>query len=134
MSTKNVRTKVNKDARIEFRCTNAFKAQLEEIAVRNGTKVSKLIERLCTEEIKRNLPIHESDHPQSLEHRKNEHGALIKATTKTQRVELIRECYEKGMNCDETVMWLNKNGYTSQRGPFTANSVRSIVKRNGIKQ
>jgi hypothetical protein len=53
-------------------------------------------------------------------------------TTLEQRENLIRECYANGLNYKETTAWLNEQGYLAQRGPFTANSVRSIAKRLGI--
>ena len=50
-------------------------------------------------------------------------------TTQEQREKLISECYSKGMSAQSTADWLNSQGYLSQRGEFTKNSVRGIAKR-----
>lgn len=53
----------------------------------------------------------------------------LKATTTEERYELVSQCLAKGMDNNQITEWLNENGYKAQRGPFTVNSVRSIVKK-----
>ncbi len=55
-----------------------------------------------------------------------------KRTTREERIELIRDCYNRGLDYKQTSFWLNEKGYLSERGSFTPNSVRAIAKRSGI--
>ena len=49
--------KIKKDSKIEFRCSSAFKALIEEIAVANDIKMSDILEQACTELIAKHLPL-----------------------------------------------------------------------------
>lgn len=48
--------KVKKDSKIEFRCSKAFKAMVEEIAKAHNVKMSDILEQACVELIAKHLP------------------------------------------------------------------------------
>lgn len=48
--------KIKKDSKIEFRCSKAFKAMMEEIAKAHNVKMSDILEQACTELIAKHLP------------------------------------------------------------------------------
>lgn len=48
--------KIKKDTKIEFRCSSAFKAMVEEIAKAHNVKMSDVLEQACTELIAKHLP------------------------------------------------------------------------------
>ncbi|PSU32163.1 hypothetical protein [Photobacterium phosphoreum] len=48
--------KIKKDSKIEFRCSSAFKAMIEEIAKAHNVKMSDVLEQACTELVAKHLP------------------------------------------------------------------------------
>ena len=130
---RNVRTKVNKSARIEIRCTKSFKEKLMELAVLNNMSISQLIESICTdvfikEMSSKNLSVSPLSTLQK--EKKTITETPIKRTNREDYEREIWRMLQENATPTETAEWLNSNGFKPQRGEqFTMMSVHSIRRR-----
>lgn len=136
---KNVRTKIKKTERVEFRCTKAFKKTIEELSVQNNMTLSNFIEKICTDKILESIGGSNNQKSSPIEKQKISPGAEKKdnkalvTPTRSKREDYEKEIWrmlQEGATPTETAEWLNVNGFTPQRGEqFTMNSVHSIRRR-----
>lgn len=133
------RMRVRKEARVEFRCTKAFKATLDEVAVHYGVSLSDVIEQACTELVREYLPKPTIKRTEVSKDTKPGNARVLAIGTDNVReidktdevIALVLELTAQGLSTRKVAAELTQLGYKNKKGvDYTFNMVNTIIKRN----
>ncbi|PSU73709.1 recombinase family protein [Photobacterium phosphoreum] len=132
--------RVRKEARVEFRCTKAFKALLDEVAVHYNVSLSDVIEQACTELVRDYLPKPTLTRTESSKDTKPSNARVlvvnstdgVREMDKTDEViALVLELTAQGLSTRKIAAELTQLGYKNKKGvDYTFNMVNTLIKRN----